>query len=160
MALVPFDVPLPDTHIVLQTESSSPRAFLWRQPTTWRLYVRDGFDLRANRVREEVAGLSQAALPEALTRIVARFANEARAVSKSPVTGAHPAPVPLSADQYVCSSCFTEYDKRIGDPVGRISPGVDFSNLPPRWTCPVCGGPKSAFVSSAGSDQNAPSAAV
>jgi rubredoxin len=47
--------------------------------------------------------------------------------------------------KYVCKACGYVYDPAAGDPAGKVPPGTPFESLPDRWTCPVCGAPKSEF---------------
>jgi len=47
--------------------------------------------------------------------------------------------------KYVCDVCGYVYEPAKGDPSGKIPPGTPFESLPPSWTCPVCGAPKSRF---------------
>ncbi|WP_394699498.1 rubredoxin [uncultured Desulfobacter sp.] len=42
-------------------------------------------------------------------------------------------------------SCDYEYDPALGDPDNGIDPGTLFNDLPPDWTCPVCGAVKDEF---------------
>lgn len=48
--------------------------------------------------------------------------------------------------KYKCSVCGYIYDPKKGDPSKGIPVGTEFDDLPPDWTCPVCGAPKSKFV--------------
>jgi flavin reductase (DIM6/NTAB) family NADH-FMN oxidoreductase RutF/rubredoxin len=56
-----------------------------------------------------------------------------------------PAAAPQAADRYVCSVCGYVYDPVKGDPDNGIALGTKFEDLPPSWTCPVCGADKSKF---------------
>ena len=47
---------------------------------------------------------------------------------------------------YQCSNCLTIYDKRYGDPLANIPPGIPFDELPETYTCHVCDSPKAEFV--------------
>ncbi len=48
-------------------------------------------------------------------------------------------------DKYVCTVCGYEYDPAEGDPDNGIEPGTSFEDLPPTYSCPVCGSPKEMF---------------
>ena len=48
-------------------------------------------------------------------------------------------------DNYVCTVCGYVYDPVKGDPDSGIAPGTSFEDIPPNWTCPVCGVGKEAF---------------
>ncbi|MCX7738451.1 MAG: rubredoxin [Hydrogenothermaceae bacterium] len=39
---------------------------------------------------------------------------------------------------YKCRVCGYIYDPSKGDTIRRISPGVEFVDLPDNWRCPVC----------------------
>ncbi len=41
-------------------------------------------------------------------------------------------------DSYQCMICGHMYDPAKGEPSTNINPGVDFSDLPKDWKCPVC----------------------
>lgn len=47
--------------------------------------------------------------------------------------------------RYQCSVCGYIYLPENGDPAHGIIPGTAFADLPPDWTCPVCGSPKKVF---------------
>ncbi len=47
--------------------------------------------------------------------------------------------------KYECTVCGYIYDPAVGDPDGKIPPGVPFESLPDSWVCPVCGAAKSDF---------------
>lgn len=47
--------------------------------------------------------------------------------------------------RYVCSVCGYVYDPQKGDPENGIEAGTSFEDLPPSWTCPVCGASKEMF---------------
>ena len=47
--------------------------------------------------------------------------------------------------KYVCTICGYVYDEAVGIPESGIAPGTTWENLPPDWTCPLCGAPKSDF---------------
>ncbi|MBN1593760.1 MAG: rubredoxin [Candidatus Coatesbacteria bacterium] len=47
--------------------------------------------------------------------------------------------------RYVCSVCGYLYDPKNGDPDNGVKPGTAFEDLPPNWTCPICGAGKEAF---------------
>ena len=47
--------------------------------------------------------------------------------------------------KYVCTVCGYLYDPRKGDPDNGVKRGTPFEDLPPSWTCPVCGVDKDAF---------------
>jgi len=47
---------------------------------------------------------------------------------------------------YQCPHCLSVYDKRYGDTVSNIPPGVAFEDLPDTYTCHVCDSPKKDFV--------------
>lgn len=48
---------------------------------------------------------------------------------------------------YVCETCQYVYDPMEGDDRSGIAPGIPFNELPRRWKCPGCRGPKGEFVS-------------
>lgn len=48
-------------------------------------------------------------------------------------------------DRYQCTICGYIYDPVKGDPEHNIALGTSFEELPDKWTCPVCGAPKSEF---------------
>jgi rubredoxin len=50
------------------------------------------------------------------------------------------------ATSYQCSNCLSIYDKRYGDVIANIPPGVSFEELPETYTCHVCDSPKKYFV--------------
>jgi rubredoxin len=43
-----------------------------------------------------------------------------------------------------CSICGHVYNPDTGD--ADVEPGVDFSDLPDTWTCPICMAAKSMFI--------------
>lgn len=47
---------------------------------------------------------------------------------------------------YQCSNCLTIYDKRLGDAISNIPPGVAFEDLPDSYVCHVCSSSKRDFV--------------
>jgi rubredoxin len=47
---------------------------------------------------------------------------------------------------YQCSNCLTVYDKKYGDPLANIPPGILFEDLPVTYVCNVCNSPKKFFV--------------
>ena len=51
-----------------------------------------------------------------------------------------------SVASYQCSNCLTVYDKKYGDPLANIPPGVSFDELPESYVCNVCNSPKKYFV--------------
>lgn len=50
--------------------------------------------------------------------------------------------------KYICTIdlCGYTYDSNSGDPEHGIEAGTAFENLPPDWTCPICGADKSQFA--------------
>jgi rubredoxin len=50
-----------------------------------------------------------------------------------------------SVSRYQCTNCLTIYDKRYGDPLASVPPGVAFEELPEKYTCHVCDSPKKYF---------------
>ncbi len=48
--------------------------------------------------------------------------------------------------RHVCTECGYYYDPNTGDQENAIAAGTMFSELPDRWTCPMCGAPKEQFV--------------
>ena len=48
--------------------------------------------------------------------------------------------------KYVCRMCGYTYDPAYGDLVNGVRSGTAFEDLPEKWTCPVCGAGKDAFV--------------
>jgi len=51
-----------------------------------------------------------------------------------------------SATSFQCSNCLTIYDKKYGDPIFNIPPGIAFEKLPENYKCHVCDSPKRHFV--------------
>ncbi len=49
-------------------------------------------------------------------------------------------------EKYKCIVCGYLYDPEEGDPVNGIDPGTPFTDLPPDYTCPVCGAGKDEFI--------------
>ncbi len=47
-------------------------------------------------------------------------------------------------DKYECP-CGYIYDPEEGDMEHGINPGVEFSDLPDEWVCPLCGAEKEYF---------------
>jgi rubredoxin len=47
--------------------------------------------------------------------------------------------------QWECKVCGYIYDEDSGDPDNDVKPGTKFEDLPPEWTCPVCGAKKDQF---------------
>ncbi len=47
-------------------------------------------------------------------------------------------------DRYECRACGYTYEPEKGDS-RKVPPGTAFENLPPKWTCPVCGAPTAQF---------------
>lgn len=49
--------------------------------------------------------------------------------------------------KYRCTVCQWVYDPEKGDPDGGIPPGIEFEELPDRfsWVCPVCGEGREMF---------------
>lgn len=47
--------------------------------------------------------------------------------------------------RYQCQICGFVYDEATGDPDSGIAAGTRWDEVPPDWTCPDCGNPKSAF---------------
>lgn len=47
--------------------------------------------------------------------------------------------------RYKCSVCGYIYDPEAGDPQNDVAPGTPFEDLPPEWSCPVCGAPVDEF---------------
>lgn len=52
---------------------------------------------------------------------------------------------PGSMEKYKCVVCGYIYNPEEGDQTSGIEPGVKFSDLPPDYTCPVCGAGKDEF---------------
>jgi rubredoxin len=48
---------------------------------------------------------------------------------------------------YKCSVCGYIYDPEQGDPTSGIEPGIEFSDLPADYSCPLCGAGKDDFFS-------------
>lgn len=46
---------------------------------------------------------------------------------------------------YRCRVCGYIYEPRVGDRLRGIAPGTPFQDLPPGWTCPVCGASQDDF---------------
>ncbi len=59
--------------------------------------------------------------------------------------------------KYVCELCGYVYDEALGDEANHIVAGTPFSQLPPHYTCSLCGSEKEAFVK-AGEQTGKPSA--
>ncbi|MBT9131314.1 MAG: Rubredoxin [candidate division WS2 bacterium] len=47
--------------------------------------------------------------------------------------------------KYICIVCGYIYDPEVGDGDAGISAGTPFEELPPDWTCPLCGVGKDQF---------------
>lgn len=47
--------------------------------------------------------------------------------------------------KYICKVCGYVYDPALGDPDGKIPPGIPFEEIPAEWVCPVCGAGKDQF---------------
>lgn len=47
--------------------------------------------------------------------------------------------------RYKCIVCGYIYDPAEGDPSSGIEPGIAFEDLPPDYSCPVCGASKEEF---------------
>lgn len=56
------------------------------------------------------------------------------------------APASGPVTSYQCSNCLTIYDKKLGDPLSNIPPGVPFEDLPETYLCHVCDSPKKYFL--------------
>lgn len=52
--------------------------------------------------------------------------------------------------KFVCKICDYVYDPEKGDPESEIDAGIDFSDLPYEWVCPVCGAGKNDFTETEG----------
>jgi flavin reductase (DIM6/NTAB) family NADH-FMN oxidoreductase RutF/rubredoxin len=48
-------------------------------------------------------------------------------------------PAAQKSKKYQCVICGHIYDPEKGDPKSGVAPGTAFEDLPPGWTCPVCG---------------------
>jgi rubredoxin len=48
--------------------------------------------------------------------------------------------------RYKCSVCGHTYDPKKGEPLQNILPGIEFTDLPDDWKCPICGARKDQFV--------------
>lgn len=48
---------------------------------------------------------------------------------------------------YKCAVCGYIYDPEQGDPASGIEPGVEFTDLPEDYLCPVCSAGKDQFFS-------------
>ncbi len=46
---------------------------------------------------------------------------------------------------YICELCGYEYNSAEGDAENSIEKDTDFEDLPPDWTCPLCGASKEDF---------------
>ncbi len=51
----------------------------------------------------------------------------------------------VAITSYQCSNCLTVYDKKFGDPISGIEPGVAFEDLPETYQCHVCDSAKKYF---------------
>jgi rubredoxin len=47
--------------------------------------------------------------------------------------------------RYRCTVCGHIYDPAEGDEQNGVAPGTAFEDLPPGWSCPVCGAPKDEY---------------
>ena len=47
--------------------------------------------------------------------------------------------------KYRRTVCGYIYVPAVGDPAGRIKPGIAFENIPDTWVCPECGAGKDMF---------------
>jgi len=52
-----------------------------------------------------------------------------------------------ASPNFECRTCGYVYIPDKGDKKAQISPGTIFEDLPETWRCPVCGVPKSQFIS-------------
>ncbi len=57
--------------------------------------------------------------------------------------------------KWKCTVCGYIYDEEKGDPPSGNPAGTKLADLPPDWTCPVCGAPKDAFTRQAEEDVHA-----
>jgi pyruvate oxidase len=57
--------------------------------------------------------------------------------------------------RWVCTVCGYVYDEEKGEPSTETPPGTVFTDLPDKWTCPVCGAPKNAFKKIEEKDEHA-----
>jgi rubredoxin len=48
--------------------------------------------------------------------------------------------------KYKCKVCGYVYDTDVGDPPTGVEPGTPFEELPPSWTCPICGAGQDDFI--------------
>jgi rubredoxin len=48
-------------------------------------------------------------------------------------------------DRFECAACGYVYEPEKGDARRGVISGIPFSELPPKWKCPVCGAPTSRF---------------
>jgi rubredoxin len=48
-------------------------------------------------------------------------------------------------ERYKCEICGFIYNPEEGDPASGIEPGIEFSDLPENYTCPICGAGKEEF---------------
>lgn len=51
----------------------------------------------------------------------------------------------LPLELWNCSYCGYVYSPRLGNPSQGVLPGLDFSEIPDGWRCPVCGKDKDTF---------------
>lgn len=42
-------------------------------------------------------------------------------------------------EKYKCIVCGYIYESKLGDPISGILEGTPFSELPPKYLCPICG---------------------
>ena len=72
-------------------------------------------------------------------------ATESTAESLEDVEEAERPPTPAEMDCYECRSCGYTYEPTKGDSRTKVPVGVQFSDLPGDWRCPVCGASRSQF---------------
>ncbi len=65
----------------------------------------------------------------------------------APASVEEPGTASAPGASYTCSVCHYVYDPAQGDPDAGIPAGTRFEDLPEEWVCPICGAPKSDFVS-------------
>lgn len=143
IGVVSANAPAPDVQVLVR---KSPAA-LWGRIAGQRYTVErcDSMNARAGQRIPVATGIHKRDLCAAVVRAIESITNS----PAETVAGTAPAieSAPVAAPVHSCRSCFTEYDAAYGDPLGAIAPGMDFSAVPETWTCPVCGGPKSAYAS-------------
>lgn len=52
----------------------------------------------------------------------------------------------MEMECYICGTCGHKYNPRTDERSQNLNPGIEFSDLPADWTCPVCFAAKNKFT--------------